>query len=73
MVAAKVLQQRYREPGAEEFYVPNRGVLWGWRVHNKILDWGLDPGKYVLILGRFSPEKGGHLLGESPLNISPRM
>jgi glycosyltransferase involved in cell wall biosynthesis len=41
---------------------PTGGVLWGWRVRNKILDWGLDPGKYVLFLGRFSPEKGGHLL-----------
>jgi glycosyltransferase involved in cell wall biosynthesis len=28
----------------------------------KILEWGLEPGRYLLFLGRFSPEKGCHLL-----------
>jgi len=66
MVVSKVLQQRYREThGAEAFYVPNGGLLREWRVPNKILDWGLEPGKYVLFLGRFSPEKGCHLLVEA--------
>lgn len=66
MVVSKVLQQRYREThGAEAFYVPNGGVLREWRMPNKILEWGLEPGKYVLFLGRFSPEKGCHLLVEA--------
>jgi glycosyltransferase involved in cell wall biosynthesis len=66
MVVSKVLQQRYREThGAEAFYVPNGGVLREWSVPNKILEWGLEPGKYVLFLGRFSPEKGCHLLVEA--------
>ena len=66
MVVSKVLQQRYREShGAEAFYVPNGGVLREWRGPNKILEWGLEPGKYVLFLGRFSPEKGCHLLVEA--------
>jgi glycosyltransferase involved in cell wall biosynthesis len=66
MVVSRVLQQRYREThGAEAFYVPNGGVLREWCVPNKILDWGLEPGKYVLFLGRFSPEKGCHLLVEA--------
>jgi glycosyltransferase involved in cell wall biosynthesis len=29
------------------------------------LEWGLQPGRYVLFLGRFSPEKGCHLLVEA--------
>jgi glycosyltransferase involved in cell wall biosynthesis len=63
MVVSRVLQQRYREThGAEAFYVPNGGVLREWCVPSKILDWGLEPARYVLFLGRFSPEKGCHLL-----------
>jgi len=34
-------------------------------VPDKILEWGLQPGKYILFLGRFSPEKGCHLLVEA--------
>jgi len=66
MVVSQVLQQRYREThGIEAFYVPNGGVLRDWREPRKILEWGLEPGNYVLFLGRFSPEKGCHLLVEA--------
>jgi glycosyltransferase involved in cell wall biosynthesis len=66
MVVSKVLQQRYREThGMEAFYVPNGGVLRERSKPRTILEWGLDPGKYVLFLGRFSPEKGCHLLVEA--------
>jgi glycosyltransferase involved in cell wall biosynthesis len=66
MVVSRVLQRRYREAhGMDAFYVPNGGVLRQWREPRKILEWGLDPGKYVLFLGRFSPEKGCHLLVEA--------
>ena len=41
------------------------GVLRERREPKKILEWGLDSGKYILFLGRFSPEKGCHLLVEA--------
>ncbi len=63
MVVSQALQERYRnEHGVEVFYVPNGGVLRERTEPNKIFDWGLEPGKYILFLGRFSPEKGCHLL-----------
>jgi glycosyltransferase involved in cell wall biosynthesis len=66
MVVSQALQQRYREAhGAEAFYVPNGGVLRDWREPRRILEWDLEPGNYILFLGRFSPEKGCHLLVEA--------
>ena len=66
MVVSKSLQRRYREAhGVEAFYVPNGGVLREWREPKEIQELGLEPGKYVLFLGRFSPEKGCHLLVEA--------
>src|SRR5579859_246377 len=66
MVVSQTLQQRYREMhGIEAFYVPNGGLLRERNAPQKILEWGLDPGRYVLFLGRFSPEKGCHLLVEA--------
>jgi glycosyltransferase involved in cell wall biosynthesis len=66
MVVSRALQQRYREVhGIEAFYVPNGGVLREPTEPRQILEWGLDPGQYVLFLGRFSPEKGCHLLVEA--------
>jgi glycosyltransferase involved in cell wall biosynthesis len=66
MVVSQALQRRYREThGIEAFYVPNGGVLREHSEPRKILEWGLTPGRYVLFLGRFSPEKGCHLLVEA--------
>ncbi len=66
MVVSKVLQQRYFETHhTEAFYIPNGGVLRDRSTPHKIFEWGLEPGKYVLFLGRFSPEKGCHLLVEA--------
>ena len=66
MVVSRALQQHYRDiHGMEAFYVPNGGILRKRSAPRKILEWGLDPGKYVLFLGRFSPEKGCHLLVEA--------
>jgi glycosyltransferase involved in cell wall biosynthesis len=63
MVVSQTLQQRFREThGIEAFYVPNGGVLRGRREPRRILEWGLEPEKYALFLGRVSPEKGCHLL-----------
>ena len=66
MVVSQALQKHYRDGyGAETSYVPNGGVLREWRLPDKIFEWGLEPGKYILFLGRFSPEKGCHLLVEA--------
>jgi glycosyltransferase involved in cell wall biosynthesis len=66
MVVSRALQQRYREQhGVETFYVPNGGVLRERKEPRAILEWGLQPARYVLYLGRFSPEKGCHLLVEA--------
>lgn len=63
MVVSKELQRRFKENhGIESFYIPNGGILRERRPARKILEWGLHPGQYVLFLGRFSPEKGCHLL-----------
>jgi glycosyltransferase involved in cell wall biosynthesis len=63
MVVSQVLQQRYRQThGSETIYIPNGGFLRERRKPSQILEWGLQAGKYVLFLGRFSPEKGCHLL-----------
>jgi glycosyltransferase involved in cell wall biosynthesis len=66
MVVSQALQQHYRAGyRAQTSYVPNGGVLREWKVPDKIYDWGLEPGNYILFLGRFSPEKGCHLLVEA--------
>ena len=66
MVVSQTLQQRYRaKHRVESLYVPNGGILREKVSPRKILDWGLEPGRYVLFLGRFSPEKGCHLLVEA--------
>lgn len=66
MVVSQALQQRYRQQhGVDPFYIPNGGVLREPRPPYRIDDWGLEPGKYILFLGRFSPEKGCHLLVEA--------
>ncbi len=66
MVVSRTLQSYYQEAyGRETCYVPNGGVLRGRRSADKIFEWGLEPDQYILFLGRFSPEKGCHLLVEA--------
>jgi glycosyltransferase involved in cell wall biosynthesis len=63
MVVSQALRARYAEVhGAKTFYVPNGGLLRDRREPQAILEWGLRPGCYILFLGRFTPEKGCHLL-----------
>jgi glycosyltransferase involved in cell wall biosynthesis len=45
--------------------IPNGTVVPVPRAANKILKLGLDPGKYVLFVGRLVPEKGVHFLAEA--------
>jgi glycosyltransferase involved in cell wall biosynthesis len=66
MVVSRTLQKHYQEGyQAETCYVPNGGFLRERRLPDRIFDWGLEPGRYILFLGRFSPEKGCHLLVEA--------
>jgi glycosyltransferase involved in cell wall biosynthesis len=66
MVVSEVLQNHYREIyGVKTSYVPNGGVLRNRCLPDKIKQWGLEAGEYILFLGRFSPEKGCHLLIEA--------
>jgi len=66
MVVSRTLRQHYWEGyGVGTSYVPNGGLLRDRRLPEKILEWGLEPGNYILFLGRFSPEKGCHLLVEA--------
>jgi glycosyltransferase involved in cell wall biosynthesis len=63
MVVSRELQKHYRTGyGVETSYVPNGGFLRERRLPERITEWGLEPGEYILFLGRFSPEMGCHLL-----------
>ena len=66
IVVSRVLQDRYRNMHrTEPIYIPNGGILRERRQARAILEWDLEPQNYVLFLGRFSPEKGCHLLVEA--------
>jgi glycosyltransferase involved in cell wall biosynthesis len=63
MVVSKTLQTYYRERyGRDTTYVPNGANVTPRRPRKRLLEWDLQPGNYVLYLGRFSPEKNCHLL-----------
>lgn len=66
MVVSRTLQCRYRElHGIAAKYIPNGGFLRERAEPGEILQWELQPGRYILFLGRFSPEKNCHLLVEA--------
>jgi glycosyltransferase involved in cell wall biosynthesis len=66
MVVSRTLRQHYwSSHGVETAYVPNGGLLRERRFADKICRWGLQPDRYILFLGRFSPEKNCHLLIEA--------
>jgi glycosyltransferase involved in cell wall biosynthesis len=66
MVVSRTLQRHYRDAyGKETSYVPNGGMLRQRSAPALILEWDLRPQEYILFLGRFSPEKGCHLLIEA--------
>jgi len=66
MVVSETLQKHYRNRhGIQPFYVPNGTSLRKRRGPSQLVKWGIESGKYVLFLGRFSPEKNCHLLIEA--------
>jgi glycosyltransferase involved in cell wall biosynthesis len=63
MVVSRTLRARYlSEHGAETTVVPNGVNPPARRRAARTLGWGLEPKKYILFLGRLSPEKNVHLL-----------
>ncbi|HET9408169.1 MAG TPA: glycosyltransferase family 4 protein [Candidatus Sulfotelmatobacter sp.] len=66
MVVSRTLQDRYWQLHRKStVYIPNAGLLRERQEPQKILEWGLEPGNYILFLGRFSPEKGCHVLADA--------
>jgi glycosyltransferase involved in cell wall biosynthesis len=66
MVVTQTLQQHYqRRYRNVPHYVPNGTIIQKRRRPSHMVKWGIEPGKYLLFLGRFSPEKNCHLLIEA--------
>ncbi len=63
MVVSQTLQEHYRSRyGCKTTYVPNGGMIRERSKPSQILNWGLEPDRYILFLGRFSPEKNCQML-----------
>ncbi|HWF90824.1 MAG TPA: glycosyltransferase family 4 protein, partial [Terriglobales bacterium] len=66
MVVSRVLEDFYRARyGRETRYVPNGASIRRNGSCSNLQKWGLEKGRYLLFLGRFSPEKNCHLLIEA--------
>jgi glycosyltransferase involved in cell wall biosynthesis len=66
IVVSKTLRKYFKEQfGRETHFIPNGTNLPTPRPAKKILGLGLDPGKYILFVGRLVPEKGVHFLCEA--------
>ena len=66
MVVSRTLWSYFRERYcADTTYIANGALLRDHRPARRILEWGLDPARYLLFLGRFSPEKNCRLLIEA--------
>jgi len=66
MTVSQTLQQRYRERhGSETYFVPNGTQLRTPGTCDRLAEWGLQPGRYILFMGRLSPEKNCDLLIEA--------
>ncbi len=66
MVVSRTLRSYYRKRyRANTKFVANGTILRDRTPANRIRKHGLEPGNYILFLGRFSPEKNCHLLVEA--------
>jgi glycosyltransferase involved in cell wall biosynthesis len=71
MVVSRTLQQYYENRyGRKPAYVPNGTIVRKATGHGNLARWKLEAGRYILFLGRFSPEKNCHLLVEAYERIS---
>jgi glycosyltransferase involved in cell wall biosynthesis len=66
MSVSRTLQEHSRSQyGAETTYVPNGTILRNRRTPLRLKTWGIESGRYILFLGRVSPEKNCELLIEA--------
>jgi glycosyltransferase involved in cell wall biosynthesis len=66
IVVSKTLREYFRtHHHSDAVFIPNGTNLLPPRPARKILQLGLQPGKYVLFVGRLVPEKGVHFLCEA--------
>lgn len=66
IVVSRTLRDYFREHHhCDAAFIPNGTVMPTPRPAKKILQLGLQPGKYVLFVGRLVPEKGVHFLCEA--------
>jgi glycosyltransferase involved in cell wall biosynthesis len=66
MVVSRTLQHYYEHHyGRRPAYVTNGTIVREAAKHGNLERWKLEPGNYILFLGRFSPEKNCHLLVEA--------
>lgn len=74
MVVSRTLQSHFRSHhGKETTYIANGAGLRHRQRAARIREWGIDPGNYILFLGRFSPEKNCHLLVEAYQRINTKV
>jgi len=72
IVVSKALREYFRDShGVTVTYIPNGTVLPHVREASKIRQMGIEPGNYVLFVGRLVPEKGCHYLLEAYRKINP--
>lgn len=66
IVVSKTLRQYFRDQhGCDAVFIPNGTNLPQPRPPRKLASLGLEPGRYVLFVGRLVPEKGVHFLCEA--------
>jgi glycosyltransferase involved in cell wall biosynthesis len=66
MTVSQTLQQHYRDHHrSETHYVPNGTQLRTRGGNERLVEWGLQPDRYILFMGRLSPEKNCDLLIEA--------
>jgi glycosyltransferase involved in cell wall biosynthesis len=72
IVVSQTLHEHYRSQyGVQTSFVPNGTLIRKRSSSSRIEDWGLESGKYILFLGRLSPEKNCHLLIEAYEKLKP--
>ena len=63
IVVSQTLREYFRSHyGGETYYIPNGTTIPGVGAPSSLARWSLEPGNYILFLGRLSPEKNCHLL-----------
>jgi len=74
IVVSRTLQGYFRDHHHRETdYIPNGTHLPAPRLPRRLGEFGIEPGKYVLFVGRLVPEKGAHYLIEAFQNVRSDM